>query len=530
MLKFKSFAPVLFVICVSICLLGFQQTEDQVQDEVRRINRAIELQGARWVAGETSVARMAPEERWRMLGYIPPRFEDPARYVKVEVEAELQASLDWRANAGNFMTVVKNQGSCGSCWAFSTIGTMEAMYNIEQGLYEVQPMVLAAEGDSLQRSINSSGQKFDLYESQMNHSFKYRELFNRNTGFSSIQKMRSSTVSIGYVFPQFSLYDWIISHNFRYPKPYPAEEMSSLGLNMFSPEGKSSVLSPDVVVAEKREIRALALPDFSEQDLVSCSPAGTCAGGNPWTAMNYIMTTGVVTEDCFPYTAQDDPCNLCPDYIDKLAMITGFGYVTQGTEDEALIKTALESGPLAGFMEVYEDFSYYTSGIYEYTYGAYRGGHGIVIVGFYDDGVDKYWICKNSWGTGWGENGYFNIRMGECEIGTWVLQLWGVTTSNQPPVLDDISLSIAGQTFKEGREFTIQLQASDPENDTLVYDASPLPQGATFNANTGVFRWEPSYHQSGDYSIRFSVTDGYFEDFQIVTVRVVNIKKGKGRF
>ena len=76
------------------------------------------------------------------------------------------------------------------------------------------------------------------------------------------------------------------------------------------------------------------------------------------------------------------------------------------------IKNALNTyGPVNTTMEVYSDFFYYSTGVYHYTTGTYEGGHAILIVG-YDD-ANQYFICKNSWGTGWGEQGFFRIAYSE---------------------------------------------------------------------------------------------------------------------
>jgi C1A family cysteine protease len=42
--------------------------------------------------------------------------------------------------------------------------------------------------------------------------------------------------------------------------------------------------------------------------------------------------------------------------------------------------------------------------------------------------VENYWIAANSWGTGWGDKGYFHIRFGECEIEETIIATYGKST------------------------------------------------------------------------------------------------------
>jgi len=230
--------------------------------------------------------------------------------------SQIPSSFDWRDYQGyDWMTPVKDQGGCGSCWAFGPVGLLEAMHNI-----------------------------------------------------------------------------W---HN-----------------------------APDLDL------------DLSEQYLVSdCYPHANCCGGSYEIALRFICIDGVLDEDCLPYvdgtgcTCSEHTCDencehsadrscsdvacsdRCPDWQNRLTKIDSAMYLAWA---QVRIKEYIaEKGPLVSAMGMGVGVGYWDGDIYRCT-DDNPTNHVVVIVGYDDEG--GYWIVRNSYGVGFGDNGYFKLGYGECGI------------------------------------------------------------------------------------------------------------------
>jgi len=72
-----------------------------------------------------------------------------------------------------------------------------------------------------------------------------------------------------------------------------------------------------------------------------------------------------------------------------------------------------------------------------------------------------------------------------------------------------------------GERLSFTITATDLDNNSLIYSASNLPEGASFDPSTRTFSWTPRYDQAGVYSVHFEVSDGQLTDSEDITITVV---------
>jgi len=167
------------------------------------------------------------------------------------------------------------------------------------------------------------------------------------------------------------------------------------------------------------------LVSLSEQNLVDCSqaygPEG-CDGGWMDDAMDYIQANGGInTEADYPYEGVDDTCR----YDSSLAHYTLTGHVdiAKKSEDD-LLDAVTNIGPISVAIDASEELQLYASGILDddsCRSRKYFLNHGVLAIGYGATNDVEYWLVKNSWGTDWGEEGFFQLRRNannQCGIAT----------------------------------------------------------------------------------------------------------------
>ncbi|XP_011406795.1 PREDICTED: uncharacterized protein LOC100632176 [Amphimedon queenslandica] len=192
--------------------------------------------------------------------------------------------------------------------------------------------------------------------------------------------------------------------------------------------GTTSALSDRIKLMRKG---AYPVINLSPQVLVDCVTANNshgCDGGDPTAAYSYIYENGVPDETCTNYLAKTQSCepeNVCRNCdpsgkcfaVQKYTkyQVTEHGRVSG---EDKMLSEIFARGPIACTIAVTSAFEQYTGGVFNDTTGAKSLDHEISIAGWgVTSGGVKYWIGRNSWGTYWGEAGWFRLIRGVDNLG-----------------------------------------------------------------------------------------------------------------
>lgn len=180
---------------------------------------------------------------------------------------------------------------------------------------------------------------------------------------------------------------------------------------------------------------------FAAQDVLSCSTMNQgCEGGYPFLVSKYGTDNGFIEESHFNYIGSDAPkccrggsCKNAQRFFAHDYHYVG-GYYGACNE-ELMMEEIHKNGPVVIGFEAPDTLSYYMDGVFTgpspvsemNTEGVglnpwEHTNHAVVCVGWGVDTTDgketPYWIMQNTWGSSWGDNGFFKIRRGtdECAI------------------------------------------------------------------------------------------------------------------
>eukprot|EP01017_Pseudomicrothorax_dubius_P028202 TRINITY_DN3336_c0_g3_i3.p1 TRINITY_DN3336_c0_g3~~TRINITY_DN3336_c0_g3_i3.p1 ORF type:complete len:484 (+),score=93.76 TRINITY_DN3336_c0_g3_i3:60-1511(+) len=200
--------------------------------------------------------------------------------------------------------------------------------------------------------------------------------------------------------------------------------------------GSCYAISTMAMLSARLRIKYNDTVRLSHQRVLDCNMyAQSCRGGWSYLVSKFGKEFDLVPEECHPTRSRDD--GSCADTCDVRSLprryrVDDYYYVGgaygQGNE-LAMMEELMKNGPIVVTFEPPVDFEEYQAGTIlrdkavedprkAPLLGEWQAvGHSVLCVGWGERAGFKYWIILNTWGTGFGDQGYFLVRRGKNDFG-----------------------------------------------------------------------------------------------------------------
>ena len=278
---------------------------------------------------------------------------------KLVAPLEIPDRFDGRDIWKGLLTPVKNQGACGSCWAFASTSTLADRFN-----------------------IHSAGRlNIDLSPTYMLLcDFMGEELAAKDptTQQTVLNEININTTGIGFCNGNSLSDAWRYLYLFGTPTITCVPYDKRIGNELSDKKSDSSLL--------------------------------------PFTPL-CTSVTGKIADMCSDYfeNKTGDEYGTPARFYRCIDFYSIAGIAPDGGSELYIRHNIYIWGPVSTGMVMYPDFYTFNpkTEIYEWNgRGEATGGHAIELVGWGEEHGKKYWIVKNSWGPEWGRDGYFYILRG----------------------------------------------------------------------------------------------------------------------
>uniref|UniRef100_A0A6G1S646 Cathepsin L-like proteinase n=1 Tax=Aceria tosichella TaxID=561515 RepID=A0A6G1S646_9ACAR len=155
------------------------------------------------------------------------------------------------------------------------------------------------------------------------------------------------------------------------------------------------------------------LVEFSEQYLIDCGKVhidgiNGCEGGDTYAVPNFIHNFGLKLASNHRYIGG---LGQCP-YTDE-TNVESTGDIRMEFSSYLTVpvdrwEAVLHHSPIYVLIRVHAGFEQYKGGIYDGK-GCGHRAHAMVVVGHGHEYGKEFWLLRNSYGTQWGEKGYFRL-------------------------------------------------------------------------------------------------------------------------